>query len=123
ERVDRPLGRVGGDDVEVAVHQQTAAGAVGAGEAGDDVAAPRVVTGFDVGDLVSHFGELAGDVLGGSALALEGLGVAGVRGVDPDQIAGQGGDLFLGQPQSVVLISARYCLGVLAHLAFLSSAR
>src|SRR5690606_14886717 len=86
-------------------------------------AAPRVVTGFDVGDLVSHFGELAGDVLGGSALALEGLGVAGVRGVDPDQIAGQGGDLFLGQPQSVVLISARYCLGVLAHLAFLSSAR
>src|SRR5690606_3610760 len=56
-------------------------------------------------------------------LALEGPGGGRVRGDNPNQIAGQGGDYSLGQPQSAVLISARCCLDVLAHLAFLSSAR
>ena len=94
ERVDAPLGRVGGDDVQVPVHQQGGPAAVGALDAGDQ-AGPARLGLADLG-LDADVGELAGDPLGGGPLPRAGRGVAGVRRVDPDQVGQQLGDLGLG---------------------------
>ena len=85
-----PVRRVGGDDVEVAVDQQGGPGLVLAFETGDDAGPPGVR--FQDLRLEADVREEGGDVLGG--LPLTGAGVvAGVRGVDPDQVAADVDDL------------------------------
>ena len=92
ERVDLPVRRVGGDDVEVAVDEQ--------GGPGWSSPVMRVTTlarpgrGFQDGRLEADLGEERGDVLGRLALAGAGV-VAPVGRIDPDQVAAQAGDLVL----------------------------
>ncbi|KPC70460.1 hypothetical protein ADL26_16880, partial [Thermoactinomyces vulgaris] len=93
EGVDGPLVGLGGDDVEVAVEEEGAAARVGAGVAtGDGGAAGRGLVDLR---FEADFGQLLRDVLGGGALALGGRVVAGVGGVDPDEVAGDVDDLVL----------------------------
>ena len=93
ERVDLPVRRVGGDHVEVAVDQQGRPGRVRPGDPGHHAGAARVRLKYR--RLQADLGEQRGDVLGRLAFARSRV-VAGVRGVDPDQVAGQGGDLVVG---------------------------
>ena len=86
ERVHAPVGGLGGHHVEVAVDQQRAAVRVGAGQPGEDVAAARCA-GLDVLGLVADLLELLGDPVGALRLALGGLELTGVGGVEPDQRA------------------------------------
>lgn len=120
ERVHGPLGGVRRHNVQVPMHQQPATRRVGAGQPSDDVAAPRMVPGFHVGDVVPDLTELARYELGGDTLPDKGLGVARVGGVDADQVTGQADDLVLGPLQPRVVISAGDILVVCAHQAFLS---
>ncbi|WP_324278686.1 hypothetical protein [Blastococcus brunescens] len=60
--MDAPLGRIGGDDVEVPVHEERGPAAVGTRDAGDEAGPARlglVDLRFD-----ADVGELAGDPLG-----------------------------------------------------------
>jgi len=75
------------------VEDQGRAGAIGALPAGGDAGA----AGLGLADdrLEAQVRQERGDVLGRGPLA-GAVGVAVVRGVDPDQIAGQGDDVGLG---------------------------
>ena len=86
ERVHAPVRRLGGHHVEVAVQQQRAAGRVGAREPGEHVAPARRAR-LDVFGLVPDLFQLLGHPAGALGLALGGLGLAGVGGVEPDQLA------------------------------------
>ena len=79
-----PVRRLGGDDIEMAVDQQRAAVAVGAGKTGEDIA-PAGCAGLDVLGGVPDRAELLGNPQGALRLALGGRQLAGVGGVEPDQ--------------------------------------
>ncbi len=90
-----PVRRFGRDDVEVTVDQQGTAAGVGPGEPGEDVA-PTGRPGFDVLGLVADLAELLADPLRAVRLALGGLELAGVGGVEPDEGADKVDDLVHG---------------------------
>jgi hypothetical protein len=94
ERVDRPLAGVGRYHVEVPVHEQRAARRVGTFEPRDDAgpAGRRLADLRGQADLV----EQAGDVLRGGPLPHAGGQVAGVGGVDAQQVAADVDDLDTG---------------------------
>ena len=85
-------GRVGRDHIQVPVDEQGGPGRVLARDPGDD-AGPALIR-LEDGRLEADVGEQSGDVFGGLAFAGAGV-VAPVGGVDPDQVAAQGGDLVL----------------------------
>ena len=97
ERVHAPLGRVGGDDVQVAVDQQGRPRAVAALDAGDQAGPPPLGLVDDRGD--ADLVELARHPLGGDPLAGARGGAPGVRRVDADEVREQLGDLVLGSGQ------------------------
>ena len=82
----RPVARVGGHDIEVAVHDEGRLGRVAPGDPRDDARAARDPTSNSCGFSPSAL-ELRLDVLGGLGLAVR-PALAVVRGVEPDQIAG-----------------------------------
>ena len=92
ERVHAPVGGQGGHHVEMAVHQQRPAGTVGPGQAGEHIA-PAGCAGFDVLGSVTHVLELGSDPPGALGLALGGVRITGVGGVELDQPADDSGDL------------------------------
>ena len=84
ERVDAPVGGLGGDDVEVPVEEQRPTGRVGAGKPGEDIAAIGGA-GLDVFRVVAHVAELIGDPPGALRLAHRGFQLTGVGGIEADQ--------------------------------------
>ena len=94
-----PVGRLGGDDIEVAVDQQCTAAAVGTGKTDEDVAATRRA-GLDVLGGVPDRGQLLGDPEGTLRLTLGGGQLTGVGGVEPDQGADEIDDLVDGLSHS-----------------------
>ena len=92
EGVDLPVGCVGGDDVEVTVDEEGGSCGVGAFPAGDHAGAGGV--GLEDGWLEARAGQDRGDMLGGGAFAGARV-VTGVGGVDPDEVAAEGGDFIL----------------------------
>src|SRR5262249_42736972 len=100
ERVHRPVGGVGRDDVEVAVDEQGGQRRVGALDAGDHVAAARQA--LDVGGLDPDLGQPGHDDLGGGTLA-GAAAVSVVGAVGADELHAQVGDfLFCGGRHGVV---------------------
>src|SRR5690606_34302670 len=89
EGVNLPVGRLGGNDVEVPVDEDGVAVGFGAVDARDDVrpAGRR----FDHGGLDADVVEAFGDVLGGRTFSAR--AVAGVGGVDTDEVRRQCGDV------------------------------
>ena len=100
----RPFVRVGGYHVEVPVHEQRAPRRVGALEPGHHAgpAGCRLADLRYQADLV----EQPGDVLGRGPLAGAGGQVAGVRGVDADQVAAQLHDFLDGIGHHLVIPGA-----------------
>ena len=92
ERVHPPVARIRGDHVQMAVDEQGGPRLILALDPGHDAGAFRVRLQHD--RLQADLGEQFRDVLGGRALPGAGV-VARIRGVDPDQVAGDGGDLIL----------------------------
>src|SRR5258706_145797 len=90
--VHPPVIRVEGDDIQVAVNQQSRPGRILALDPGDNAGA--VLARLEQGGLEADLGKEPGDMLGGHPFARPGV-VAGVGRVDPDQVAGQAGDLLL----------------------------
>jgi hypothetical protein len=82
----------GRDHVEVTVDEEGGSFAVPALDAGDDAGALGVR--FQDYGVEAYLGQESGDVFGGLALAGTGV-VAGIGGVDPDQVAADGHDLVL----------------------------
>src|SRR5215470_19951109 len=77
------------------VDQQGATARIRARQPRDHVAAPGRAR-LDIDGLVADLGELGGHVLGGLPLPHNRGRVAGVRRVDPDQVAGETDDLVFG---------------------------
>src|SRR6202035_332296 len=92
EGIVLPVGGVGGDDVQVAVDEEGGSCLVLARDAGYHGGALGV--GFQELRLEAGVGEEFGDVLGGGSLAGAGV-VAGIRGVDAEQVAADVDDLVL----------------------------
>src|SRR5215472_1847203 len=88
--MDAPVGGVGRDDVEVAVDQQRRPGRILARHPGDDTGPVRA--GLQDRGFQPYLGQERRNMLGGLALARSRV-IARVRGVDPDQVAGQVHDL------------------------------
>ncbi len=95
ERVHAPVGRFGGDDVEVAVDQQRAAVRVGAGQPGEHVAPPGCSC-LDVLGGVADLAESVAHPFRAVGLALGGRRVTGIGGVESDQLADEVDDLVGG---------------------------
>ncbi len=95
ERVHRPLRRLGGHDVEVPVDEQRATLAVRPGQPAEDVRCAGRARVEDL-HLVPDLGELPRDVLRRLPLPDRALRLAGVGGVDRDELRGQLDDLVLG---------------------------
>lgn len=85
ERRHAPVGRLGGDHVEVTVHQQRVGRRIGAGDAGDDIRPAR--GGLQDARFDAGVGELPRDVFGGEPLVA--VAATAVGGVDPDQVGGE----------------------------------
>ena len=101
ERLDRmaagvliSVGGVSGDDVQVPVHEQRRTAGVGPRDARHQVGAAAL--GLADLRVDADVGQLAGHPLGGGPLPRARRRVAGVRGVDPDEVGQQLGDLALG---------------------------
>ena len=103
--MDAPVGRLGRHDIKMGVQQQLSSGGVATWQGCEDVA-PAGLAGFDILGPVAHVLELLLHPAGTFFLALGGLELTGVAGVEADQPADQA-DNFIGCGGSV---------GVGAHL-------
>jgi hypothetical protein len=109
ERVDAPVGGLGGDDVEVAVDQQGAAAGVGAGQAGEYVAAAG--RRLDILGFIADLFKLGSHPAGAFGLAFCGLRLAGVGRIEPDERADEVDDLILGGSHSHIRTTLGFGLG------------
>jgi hypothetical protein len=92
ERVHTPVRRIRGDHVEMTVDQQAGPTRVLALDPDHDTGALRM--GLEHGGHQAHLAEQLRYTLGRRALPRAGV-ITGVRRVDPDQFAGESGDLIL----------------------------
>ncbi len=88
-----PVGRIGRHDVQVAMDEQRRSGRIRSLDPGHNARA--LGAGFEDLGFQACLGEQARHVLGGGPFAGTRV-IARVGGVDPDQVAGQGGNFVLG---------------------------
>ena len=109
ERVDLPVGGVGGDDVEVAVDRETGTRRVRPLDADHDRGPTRLA--LDEDGVEADLGELFHDVFGRLALAGAGA-VAVVDRLEPDEVGADPGDLILGSGCGLLVVVHRPTLSL-----------